>query len=480
VAIGGRKAGGGREQEDSCPGALRPHHAADGELLRLRLPGGALGSTTLKALAAASAALGDDRIGLTSRGNLQVRGVAPENVAELVQRVRQAGLLPDAGHERVRNIISSALSGRYANSADDVDLLAHDLDVALCARPGLVHLPGRFLFALDDGTGDVAAEDADVTAIALGDGRYGVRPAGCGRGLVTATDAVVTAMLAAAEAFLAERAERAERAEQGSQAWRVRELAGAGGVVLARLLAAGWVAEPPGPAGSPAVRGDGGRVPEPGLIEQKDGRFAVCAVTPLGLLTAAQTAALAAAIELSQGSADGSRAALRVTPWRRVVIRDLELAAALAVRELLSSAGLVLTPDSAWARITACAGRPGCAKSLTDVQADARAFAAVCEPVGVRVHWAGCERGCGTPAGTVVQVLATSGGYRLRGPEPTGPSAGGAGSEGAGSEGAGSEGAGSEGAGLEGAGLDAAEVNGAELLGPRDRSAVRAAAGQEA
>jgi precorrin-3B synthase len=129
----------------------------------------------------------------------------------------------------------------------------------------------------------------------------------------------------------------------------------------------------------------------------------------LGLIEIEAAAALVAAAELAP------EGALRITPWRRMVIRDLELPAALAVRELLASVGLIVEPDSAWSRITACAGRPGCARSLTDVHADARAFAAEAQPLGVRVHWAGCERGCGTPAGTLVQVLATANGYRTHG-----------------------------------------------------------------
>lgn len=402
---------GGRERDDACPGALRPHQAADGALLRLRVPGGVLRVSALRGLAAASADLADGRIGLTSRGNVQVRGAADGDVGTLVERLREVGLLPHTEHERVRNIIASPLSGRRPSSRADIDPLVQDLDAALCARPGLARLPGRFLFAVDDGSGDVQGEGADVLVVALGAGQYAVRPAGVRRGLQVGVENVVTAALAVAEVFLV------EREAQESRAWRIAELTGGGAVLVSRLAAA-WPTEA-GLNGADPTQGGG---LEPGLVEQADGRFAVCALTPLGLLEPEQAMALAAAAELSteRGSTPAepgnTPAELRVTPWRRVLIRDLDLPAALAARELLAAHGLVVAAGTAWSRLTACAGRPGCAKALTDVHADARAFVAAADPVGPAVHWAGCERGCGTPAGRdVVRLLATADGYRLDG-----------------------------------------------------------------
>jgi precorrin-3B synthase len=496
---------GRQRADDACPGALRPHHAADGELVRIRVPGGALSLTALRGLAAAAEDLADGRIGLTSRGNLQVRGVQVGDVPALADRLRGAGLLPAPEHERVRNIVASPLSGRRPGSRDDVDPLVQDLDAALCTRPGLALLPGRFLFAVDDGSGDVQDQGADVLAVALGAGWFAVRPAGVARGVRVAVENVVAAMLAVAEGFLA------ERARQDSRAWRIGELAGGGGRLVEQLRGSGWPIEGrgategavPGTAlpetvlpgtvlpetGLPDAALPGAEVSagplEPGLVEQVDGRFAVCALAPLGLLTTDQAAALIAAAELStvaelsttaelSGGAElsgadepsagvepsagaAARGALRITPWRRVVIRDLELPAALAVRELLSSVSLVTEPGTAWSRLTACAGRPGCAKSLTDVHADTRAFAAVADPAGPVLHWAGCERGCGTPAGgSVVRLLATPAGYRIDGGRLSASDLAAAGLEPVGMEPAGIKPAGMEPAGIGPAGMEPA------------------------
>jgi precorrin-3B synthase len=79
----------------------------------------------------------------------------------------------------------------------------------------------------------------------------------------------------------------------------------------------------------------------------------------------------------------------------------------------LHRTGVVFDADSPWTRVTACAGRPGCAKALADVRADAAAAVASGALPAGRVHWAGCGRRCGRPRGDVVDVVATPGGYRV-------------------------------------------------------------------
>ena len=84
-------------------------------------------------------------------------------------------------------------------------------------------------------------------------------------------------------------------------------------------------------------------------------------------------------------------------------------------RLIRDAAGLGFGVDatSPWLRVTACAGRPGCASALADVQADAAAFAARW-PERI-VHVSGCARHCGRPAATQVDVTATSEGYQVAG-----------------------------------------------------------------
>lgn len=377
------------------------HEAADGPLARVRLPGGAVSPAQLRELAACAADLGSGVIELTSRANVQVRGL--RSPAVFASRVAAAGLLPSAAHERVRNIVASPLGGRGPSGCLDTELLVRALDEALCGSPGLAELPGRFLFALDDGTEDVTGLGADVTFATTGpDGRPpsaatpSERPppkdtpggrlllAGVDTGLTAGQDAAVSLMIAAAQAFLGERA--------GGGAWRVHELADGPARIAARLG---------GLAAAGAGRSTGVGRPRPGRMAQRDGRVAVEAVVPLGRLSAAQARALA-----------NSGPVIRLTPWRTAMLLDLSPTEAEKAAKVLDAAGLATDPGSPWAGVTACTGRPGCAKALADVRADARRWVESLEGApGTPVHWSGCERRCGLPRGRIVQMIATTEGY---------------------------------------------------------------------
>jgi precorrin-3B synthase len=405
-----------RDAADRCPGALRLIEAADGYLARVRLPGGFVTGQQLRVLAGLATELGDGRIELTSRGNVQLRALAADATGPLTAALTRAALLPSLDHDRVRNVLASPLAGLDdLGGGRDLTAIVAALDAELCARPRLAELSGRFLFAIDDGRGDVAGLGADVVAVVRADGIVvsglavnGPVPAAGGPapgGRVDAASADVAAvMLAFAEAFLD------ERAATGSTAWRIADLPG--GAERARATVAGRFGLAPGPqlpaTGPPArpvglVRcpvSAGGGV-EPRSVTPA-GLDSLVLLAPLGRLTAAQLTWLAARV--------AGRPA-RITPWRSVVLPDQPDADA-ALRDA-ADLGFGVDDGSPWLRVTACAGRPGCGSALADVQADAAAFAA--RWPGRIVHVSGCGRHCGRPAATEIDVTATSEGYRVAG-----------------------------------------------------------------
>ena len=122
---------------------------------------------SLRRLAELGASYGNGVLQLTSRAGLQLRGLPDPLPTALVDEVTAAGLLPAASHERVRNIVTSPLTG-LARRPDRPGPLTTALDAGLIAVPELADLPGRFLFVLDDGRGDVVDLTFDLGYQATG------------------------------------------------------------------------------------------------------------------------------------------------------------------------------------------------------------------------------------------------------------------------------------------------------------------------
>ncbi|MCI4084529.1 cobalamin biosynthesis protein CobG [Streptomyces sp. MMS21 TC-5] len=368
-----------RDRGDACPGALRLHAADDGYLARVRIPGGALTAHQASLLASAADRFGDGHLELTSRGNVQLRGLVDGCGAGLAELLDAAGLLPAPAHERVRNIVATPTS-------QDVLPWVRELDRLLCANTRVTALSGRFLFALDDGRGDVAALEPDVTVLGRPGDQALVRLGAAAGAVAVAAREAPRAALLAAEYFL----DAVDAA--GTRAWRVAELPAGHALdddgFASRLAAAGIDA-----VRVPAVNWPYCAPPLPGPHDP------LCVLPPFGRLSTDQWRVLVQVAEHGDG--------LRITPWRTVVLPGATDPA------LPADAGLVVSPDSPWLSVTACTGRPGCAKSLADVRADARAL--VDRTRGpLPVHWSGCERRCGHPRGTQwVDALATADGYRL-------------------------------------------------------------------
>lgn len=282
-----------RRRPDRCPGVTRPWLADDGALVRLRLVGGVLATSALRALLPLAEEYGDGALHLTSRANVQLRSVPHRDgvlPAAFVAGIRDAGLLPSTSHELVRNVMVSPLSGRSGGRVD-LRRVAGELDRLLLADPSCAALSGRFLFVLDDGRGDVADRTSDLAAVALDEHTVQVRAGTDQWGPVVAVSEAAGALYSLTRRFLA------LRGEGPAAAWHVDEL---DGLLLAQ------------------ERDDRTRVTGPrpsyGRLDQVDGRIAEHVDVPDGRLTADHAAQLL----------DRAGAEVVVTPWHSVLLPDLE------------------------------------------------------------------------------------------------------------------------------------------------------------
>ncbi|MCW1959696.1 MAG: hypothetical protein KIH64_014365 [Mycobacterium sp.] len=127
--------------------------------------------------------------------------------------------------------------------------------------------------------------------------------------------------------------------------------------------------------------------------------MALGAVVPLGVLSVRQAQFVAAI-----------GAPVVITPWRSLLVCDLDPGVADTSLRVLAPLGLGFDANSRWMDVTACVGSPGCERSRADVRAEATRHVESGDGSGA-VHYVGCERACGRPVAAEVMV-ATDDGYR--------------------------------------------------------------------
>ncbi|MDH5531358.1 MAG: precorrin-3B synthase, partial [Paracoccaceae bacterium] len=130
-----------------CPGALRPMLSGDGLVVRVRPHGGRLTRDQAQRIATLAASHGNGIIELSSRANIQIRGVSDASHGPLIDGLSKLGLIdPTTEIEARRNIVVTPFWQEGDGTSDLVAALAEEL-----ARPDAPDLPGKFGFAVDTG-----------------------------------------------------------------------------------------------------------------------------------------------------------------------------------------------------------------------------------------------------------------------------------------------------------------------------------------
>lgn len=374
-----------------CPGALRPMESGDGLIVRLRISGGTLTPQRAHALANCAEDYGNGRIDLSARANLQLRGVRRESLAPLQIALDGLGLLdedPDA--EAVRNILASPLAGFDPAAVLDIEPHIHALDARLRADERLRSLPGKFLFAIDDGGClPLPFDKADVAFVATGaeNPRFSVYLGGWHAGACASADLVETAAQLA-YGFLALRRDEPRMADL------VRRTGSETLAALAKL----------DPAPEPASR----RAPSCVL-----GAHALGAHESLGVGVAFGQFDSLLLRRLAE-AADAANGILRLSPWRAVFIIAEHLDPSLAAR--LDEADFILEDRAPIRSVAACSGKPACFSARTAAPDDAMQLAPLAQGLaaeGIALHVSGCEKGCAHPAKAPVTLVGADEAYDL-------------------------------------------------------------------
>lgn len=345
-----------------CPGAWQPMRSGDGLVVRIRPHAGRIDAEQAAGIADLAERYGNGLIDLTSRANLQIRGVSDDGHPSLIGGLARLRLLdPAPDIEARRNILVTP----FWTAGDETIAIADQLERALAKGP--TGLPAKFGFAIDCGRARVlGGASADVRIERGSDGALIVRADGAEFGRPVARDEAATIALSLAEWFVASGGNKRRR--------------------MAAHLAAG--VKPPEALCGNELPARQQAVPDPAL-------------TPYGALFGLAFGQVThAALRSLAASADG----LRMTPWRMML--------AEAFRDMPVGEGFITRADDPLARVVACSGAPRCLEAHADTRALAAALAPHL-PADARLHVSGCAKGCARSAPATITLVATSDGFDL-------------------------------------------------------------------
>ena len=135
-----------------CPTLLSPMQSGDGWLARVKPSAGVLTAAAARLIADAARRHGNGHIDLTSRANLQVRGLSPRSAEDFAETIITAGLAnTNPSLEAIRNVMASPLGPDDSTASFDSHAVAHDIEAMLSGEPALWALPSKFGVLVDGG-----------------------------------------------------------------------------------------------------------------------------------------------------------------------------------------------------------------------------------------------------------------------------------------------------------------------------------------
>lgn len=141
-------------------------------MMRMRLPSGITTSQQMRVLAEIVQRYGEDgNADITTRQNLQLRGIRIEDIPNIFQRMKEAGMTSiQSGMDNVRNITASPIAGLDADELIDVRELVQQVQDMITnqgeGNPEFTNLPRKFNIAIEGGRDNsVHAEINDIAFI---------------------------------------------------------------------------------------------------------------------------------------------------------------------------------------------------------------------------------------------------------------------------------------------------------------------------
>ena len=379
-----------------CPTLLSPMQSGDGWLARVKPSAGVLSAAAARLIADAARRHGNGHIDLTSRGNLQIRGLNPRSAEDFAETIIGAGLAnTNPLLESVRNVIANPLGPDDSSAAFDSHAVARDIESMLAEEPVLWALPSKFGILVDGGG---ALPLADITAdimVRSGEGATAVHLDGGTLAAFCAPSSLTEAAKAFALAFLRLSAQRSEKPR------RTRALVMAVGEE-AIFAEAGLIAHAPIGLGSEA------KLPIGFISLGYRSRSAFGVGLPFGRIEADALNGLA---DISERYGDGH---VRTTPWRALLLTGIAAGDEDSLRDEVTALGLITDPADPRLNIFACVGAPDCMSAGVDARGDAARLATI---IGAghndMLHVSGCSKSCAHRGPASLTLVGRDGRYDL-------------------------------------------------------------------
>jgi precorrin-3B synthase len=332
--------------------------SGDGLVVRIRPFNGRLTSNQAQGLAELANTHGNGLMDISSRANIQLRGVTQDSYPKLINGLSDLSLLDATPQiEARRNIITTP----FWQPGDATEALCTALTKAL-AKDTAPTLPHKFGFAVDTGpmpvlqsaSADVRLErDTDGGLLICADDAPVARP--------ISEKAAIEGVIELVHWFLKERTDETR---------------------MAKLLARTGTL----PQDHIKTRQSQTYQPEPSKMVQ-----GVLVGIAFGQVTAETLSTLA------------NHGPLRLTPWRMLLVETTD--------DLTDVDGLITNPNDPLLNITACTGAPRCSQSHIETRHLAHQL--VPHARANKIHVSGCTKGCAHPKPSPLTITGTPNGLSL-------------------------------------------------------------------
>ena len=339
-----------------CPSAYRPMETGDGLIVRVKPYLGHLEAAQVLGVCALAAQFGNGILDLTSRANLQIRGVKDHGA--VLEGLGALDLLDaDPDLDAHRNILIEPFW-------TPGDLSARLGRALLQILPALQDLPAKMGFAIDTGRGAHLHDASADFRFELSDAGLILRAEGAAKGRRVTEESAMQALSEMVAWFVD---------TGGPQVGRM------GRHLKTCALPADWLNEAPRPCvGLP--------VPGPAIGGQIVG-------TPFGKMRAT---------DLSRLIEDSAAQAIRLMHGRLFQLRE---------GQRIEAPAFVTSPKDSRLRVHACPGAPFCAEASVDTRTPASALSR--PGLETVIHVSGCEKGCAHPKAAPLTLVGREGRFDL-------------------------------------------------------------------